>query len=424
MPMSIVDPGFRPRLMLDETQALTLVRRACERAASATVPQLESAPALLGTSEGGGGDAAHRRNMADPDLARLVQSHSAGDSVASVQVSHIQRLWGGMGAVLEVLAQTASGATATVIVKHIEVPSYAALSFGDERKRLSYQCEAKFFETTAAELRTVAGCHVPAGLLVDQSDDGFKLNIVMSRLPKRNTPKPLPKPEDTSGGRQQGEFSSESDEPDNTNTELSADETASAVDFIARLHGHTWGCSRAEAFVARGLQPQGSYWYLDTRLDEWEAMPQRGWEGRLRRAARAIDQCLAEGMHQCIVHGDTKADNMIFDDAATVSMCDFQYCGRANPMKDLAYLLCCASESGCSPATSERYLALYHAKLCSVLKDRAGAMGATEKLEIPELSALKVRVPNVLRRLFLLHLDSEPRTRASGNSAGSNRANR
>lgn len=377
--MSIVDPGFRPRLMLDDTQALTLVRRACERAASAAAHSDAS------------------RNMADPEWARLVQSHNTGDSVTSVQVSHIQRLWGGMGAVLEVLAQTASGVAATVIVKHVELPSYAALSFGDERKRLSYECEAKFFETTADELRTVAGCHVPAGLLVDQSDDG-KLNIVMSRLPKRSSEptSALAKPQDTGGGRVQGEFSSESDEPDNTNTELSAHETVAAIDFIARLHGHTWGRSCADAFVRRGLQPQGSYWYLDTRLDEWEAMPHQGWEGRLRRAARAIDNRLAEDMYQCIIHGDTKADNMIFDDKAAVSMCDFQYCGRANPMKDLAYLLCCASASGCSPASSDHHLALYHATLCSVLKGRAEAAGvtrATEKLDMPELSVLKVTAP-------------------------------
>eukprot|EP01043_Picozoa_sp_COSAG02_P090330 COSAG02_NODE_27190_length_615_cov_1.093023_1_plen_172_part_10 len=169
--MSIVDPGFRPRLMLDDAQALTLVRRACERAAFDATNDCTGAAVLhvrtgtlLETGGGGSSEAAHSdasRNMADPDLARLVQSHNTGDSVTSVRVSHIQRLWGGMGAVLEVLAQTASGVAATVIVKHVELPSYAALSFGDERKRLSYECEAKFFETTADELRTVAGCHVP-----------------------------------------------------------------------------------------------------------------------------------------------------------------------------------------------------------------------------------------------------------------------
>ena len=385
MPMSIVDPGFRPRLMLAEAQALALVQRACSAAARQ--------PALL--ASGG--------VRTDPGLAQLVRQHSSGDSVTSVQVSHMQRLWGGMGAVLEVRARTGSGVEATLIVKHIELPAYAALSVGDERKRASYECEAKFFETAADELRRVAGCHVPAGLLVDRSDDG-KLNIVMSKLPKRGTSnsRSALQLEDTiSGDREQGEFSSESDEPDNTNMALSTQQTEAAIDFLAKLHGHTWG-SRADAFVARGLQPRGSYWYLDTRLDEWEAMPQQGWEGRLRRAARAIDRRLLDDTYQCIIHGDAKADNMNFDEEGAVSMCDFQYCGRESPMKDLAYLLCCASESGCSPASSDRHLGRYHATLCSVLKRRAEnenaePSGGTEKLDAkpPELSVLKVTAPAV-----------------------------
>jgi hypothetical protein len=38
----------------------------------------------------------------DLALAKLFQHHSDGDTVASVQIAHVQRLWGGMGAVLEV----------------------------------------------------------------------------------------------------------------------------------------------------------------------------------------------------------------------------------------------------------------------------------------------------------------------------------
>lgn len=79
---------------------------------------------------------------------------------------------------------------------------------------------------------------------------------------------------------------------DQNDASLSPGRTAAAVDFLAQLHGHTWGVARADRWVAAGLQPQGGSWYLDTRASEWEAMPTRinSWEGRLRRAARAIDR--------------------------------------------------------------------------------------------------------------------------------------
>jgi hypothetical protein len=57
--------------------------------------------------------------------------------------------------------------------------------------------------------------------------------------------------------------------------------------------------------------------------------------------------------------------------------------GRASPMKDLAYLLCCAADTGCSPGSSEAHLALYHERLSAVLRSRGAAP------EIPPLAELR-----------------------------------
>ncbi len=38
----------------------------------------------------------------------------------------------------------------------------------------------------------------------------------------------------------------------------------------------------------------------------------RGWEGRLRLAARAIDERLKADPHQTVCHGDPKEENMLF----------------------------------------------------------------------------------------------------------------
>ena len=67
--------------------------------------------------------------------------------------------------------------------------------------------------------------------------------------------------------------------------------TETALAALARLHACFYG-SRADEAVAGGLQAQGTMSYLDTRKDEFDSMPTRGWEGRLRLAARAIDERL------------------------------------------------------------------------------------------------------------------------------------
>ena len=273
-----------------------------------------------------------------------------GGAVTFVRTSQIQRLWGGMGAVLS-LEWSVDGegggkgaAVHELVAKRVQLPAGGHLSLGDQRKKDSYECEARFFEVMAAELNA-AGLSVPRGLLVEHRADG--LTILMSKL------------------RGAGSWS------------MGQAETAKAVAFLAQMHGQTWG-ARADAAVAAGLQPQGSYWYLDTRPDEWDMMPSRGWEGRLRRMARALDERLKADPHQCIVHGDTKSDNMVWD-SGVLSMCDFQYCGKATPMKDLAYLLCCAANDG-SDHEAE-HLRAYLEVLRGVLLSRGEPPPSPESLQ-------------------------------------------
>ncbi|KAK7230832.1 phosphotransferase [Aureococcus anophagefferens] len=118
------------------------------------------------------------------------------------------------------------------------------------------------------------------------------------------------------------------------------DEPPRVLSGLAKLHALFWG-AEADAAVAGGLAAQGEYWYLDTRPDEHAAMPTKGWEGRLRLAARAIDDRLKSDSSQTIVHGDAKSANIIFAADGEPLFYDFQYVGKACCAKDLAYCLCC-----------------------------------------------------------------------------------
>jgi thiamine kinase-like enzyme len=74
-------------------------------------------------------------------------------------------------------------------------------------------------------------------------------------------------------------------------------------------------------------------------------MNKYGLSGKLRKAARVIDEALKSHQYQTICHGDLKACNMsISESSSYVTFIDFQYMGKACPAKDLVYLFCCGMD--------------------------------------------------------------------------------
>lgn len=215
------------------------------------------------------------------------------------------------------------------IVKWIDPDPNRRQSFGDQRKALSYQVEARFYESYADELIQKHDIAIPKPYLVERQ--GERIIICMSILQ-----------EAASGNQDSFE--------ENT------------IRWLASFHAATWGNN------ADGLQPVGSYWHLDTRPEELESMPRKGWQGRLKRAARAIDDYLKRDSMQCIIHGDAKDANVLQDGDRT-SMCDFQYVGRGTPTRDLAYFLCSSTD----PENESSLLILYHNELTTHLPNNIAA---------------------------------------------------
>jgi hypothetical protein len=70
-----------------------------------------------------------------------------------------------------------------------------------------------------------------------------------------------------------------------------------------------------------------------------------------------------------------------------VSLCDFQYCGKATPMKDLAYFLV-ATVSGRSVVELEGILLkVYRDELCHVLES---AMGESAATAVPSIECFSI----------------------------------
>ena len=136
---------------------------------------------------------------------------------------------------------------------------------------------------------------------------------------------------------------------------LTTEELHACLRWLAVFHARFMG-SKAD-----GLWEVGTYWQLETRQAEWEAMA----DGPLKEKAAAIHQKLSNARFQTLVHGDAKYANFCFSPTGKVAAVDFQYVGRGCGMKDVAYLLSCFEGGIQDQRQEEELLAQYLSALCN-----------------------------------------------------------
>ena len=235
---------------------------------------------------------------------------------------------------------------AEFVIKHVAPPNRKGQSFGDKRKADSYQVESNFYDRVASDLQDRHGLELPKPYLVERGPTDGEITICMSLL--RGTPI----------------------NPSNK------EDVCAVLAWLAKFHSTYWGEESIDRLVQDvGVQAIGTYWHLDTRPEELLSMPSRGWEGRLKRAARAIDVCLKRDPMQCLIHGDAKEANILrrLDGSKGVAMYDFQYCGKGTPTKDLAYFLCSSADYH----DEDELLLYYHSCLSSNLSNQNGVSPPT-----------------------------------------------
>lgn len=128
---------------------------------------------------------------------------------------------------------------------------------------------------------------------------------------------------------------------DQRHTQLDLSQAVAVLQWLATFHAHFISPDPSESWPV-GLWPQGTYWHLATRPNEWQAMI----ASPLKDAAETIDNTLRQARYQTLVHGDAKVANFCFTaDASSVAAVDFQYVGRGIGVQDVAYFLgSCLSE--------------------------------------------------------------------------------
>ena len=225
----------------------------------------------------------------------------------------IQSLWSGYGSIDRYGLIGAE--LKTVVVKHVRLPEQNKHPRGwntdnsHQRKLRSYQVETAWYEFWAGQCNE--HCRVPHCLAVEHHD-----NEVLMVL------------EDLDGSGYPARKNSV------TETEILA-----CLNWLAFFHAIFMG-EKPE-----GLWDIGTYWHLDTRPDELEAME----PGELKQAASLLDKTLSNAAFQTFVHGDAKLANFCFSqDGRQVAAVDFQYIGGGCGMKDVAYFISsCLDESEC-----------------------------------------------------------------------------
>ena len=246
---------------------------------------------------------------------------------AIIHIETIQELWSGNGTIVRL--HLAGSTEKSVIVKRIAPPKKAHHSrgwnsdAGHQRKLRSYEVEATWY--TEFNDRTNDQCRTPKLLgyrsfprhslliLEDLNQAGFTL--------RKNT--------------------------------LTKAEIKQCLWWLAAFHAlfmHT---------KPTGLWQIGTYWQLETRPSEFEAMA----EGPLKDHAHVIHEKLNACQFQTLVHGDAKYANFCFSQDGAVSAVDFQYVGRGCGMKDVAYLMSCIEGGISSDEMQDSFLSHYFSAL-------------------------------------------------------------
>jgi thiamine kinase-like enzyme len=221
-------------------------------------------------------------------------------------VAVIQTLWSGYGELVRLTYTHKS-----VIAKHIRLPETPDHPRGwntdrsHQRKVHSYEVEVNWYQNFSDTIDD--RCRIPQGLKCFQGEGEWL--IVMEDLAAAG-------------------FTTTVEDADTAH--LSA-----ALHWLANFHARYMGTH------SEHLWEHGTYWHLQTRPDELEALD----DERLKVNAARIDAALNKTTHRTIVHGDAKLANFCFTaDGTLAAAVDFQYVGHGCGMKDVAYFMSSAIE--------------------------------------------------------------------------------
>lgn len=259
----------------------------------------------------------------------LILKTTAARTASRLEV--VQRLWSGYG---EIVRYGLTGSEQhSVIVKHVKLHRRASThaSLSHQRKLRSYQVETAWYGRWSRHCD--ARCRVPACLGYGRLDD--EIILILEDLNANGFPQ--------------------------RHSQVGQPEIHACLRWLAHFHATFIGEQPTE------LWPVGTYWHLDTRPDELQALH----DPALKNAAAAIDQLLRASPYQTLVHGDAKLANFCFSqDGKSVAAVDFQYVGGGSGIKDVAYFIDSCLDGDAAERQQNQLLEVYFQALKQALIGR------------------------------------------------------
>ncbi|MEG3219646.1 phosphotransferase [Vibrio gigantis] len=263
-----------------------------------------------------------------PELYQKIATSLGCHHGFDVQV--IQRLWGGYGELVRlVFAKESSASINSVIVKHVALPDKAEHPKGwntklsHQRKVHSYQVETAWYQSFTQQWDE--RCPVPVGLECELAENEWL--IVMQDLADIGFPLTsqfdvLTISDESAGGEQYNAY-----------TSVDVKQRNACLKWLANFHAKHININQQQS---SSLWPVGTYWHLDTRPDELNALA----DLPLKHQAQRIDRLLRECPYPTLVHGDAKLANFCFDsESDRAAAVDFQYVGHGCAMKDVVLFM-------------------------------------------------------------------------------------
>ena len=253
-----------------------------------------------------------------------------------VETTTIQSLWSGYGKIIRV--QLADAVRKSVVVKLVQLPEERNhprgwnTDIGHQRKLKSYQVETEWYAHYAQRSKA----RLPQCLALESQEE--KVLMVLEDLDEAGFP-----------------LRKES---------VSWIEVSACLRWLAQFHASFLGQE------PEGLWKKGTYWQLETRPQELEALS----DLPLKKAAQLIDQKLDSCQYLTLVHGDAKLANFCFSKNERVAAVDFQYVGGGCGMKDVAYFIgSCLPEKECEEL-EEKILHTYFLALATAMGEKNEAL--------------------------------------------------